>query len=329
MKVRVKTKMNKGIIGAIVSGAGLFVSIIILLLMMEKVPAGYVGIVYDMNGGVSEEVLTQGWHVVAPTKKVTLYSIGIEQSYLTSGKDGDSADDDSFEVPTSDGKGLRVDLTFTYRYDPERVAQLFTRFKGQSGKEVRNSFIKPNIISWVKEVTAKYPVTEILGEERANLNIAVSEYVREKFDPYGIIVENTSLINIDADEETRAQVQRRVNAIQELELAQTEKKTAQVKADQEKEVALTKAQQDKETAIILAEQEKETATINAEKAKIDAEAKAEATRIKASAEAEANRMIAESLTPELIEQKKIEKWNGDVPKVSGSAASIVEVGGIE
>ena len=322
-------KTSKGFVGAIVSGVVIVVAVILFFMMMEKVPAGYVGIVYSMNGGVSDEVLTQGWHMVSPTKNVTLYSVGIEQSYLTSGEDGDSKNDDSFEVPTSDGKGLKVDLTFTYRYDPERVAQLFIRFKGQSGKEVRNTFIKPNIISWVKEVTAKYPVTEILGEERANLNIAVSEYVKEKFEPYGIIVENTSLINIDADEETRKQVQRRVNAIQELELAQTEKKTAQVKADQEKEVALTKAQQDKETAIILAEQEKETATINAEKAKIDAEAKAEATRIKASAEAEANRMIAESLTPELIEQKKIEKWNGDVPKVSGSAASIVEVGGIE
>lgn len=325
MKVRVKTKMNKGVIGAIVSGAVLFIGIVILLLMMEKVPAGYVGIVYDMNGGVSEDVLTQGWHVVSPTKKVTLYSIGIEQSYLTSGDDGDSANDDSFEVPTSDGKGLKVDLTFTYRYDPERVTQLFTRFKGQSGKEVRNSFIKPNIISWVKEVTAKYPVTEILGEERANLNIAVSDYVREKFDPYGIIVENTSLINIDADEETRAQVQRRVNAIQELELAQTEKKTAQVKADQEKEVALTKAQQDKETAIILAEQEKETAAINAEKQRIDAEAKAEATRIKAKAEAEANKVIAESLTPELIENNKINKWNGSVPSVSGGGVPIINL----
>ena len=320
--------MSKGFIGAIASGVTVFVGVIVFLLMMEKVPAGYVGIVYNMNGGVSDEVLTQGWHVVPPTKKVTLYSVGIEQSYLTSGEDGDSKNDDSFEVPTSDGKGLKVDLTFTYRYDPERVAQLFTRFKGQSGKEVRNSFIKPNIISWVKEVTAKYPVTEILGEERANLNIAVSEYVKEKFDPYGIIVENTSLINIEADEETRAQVQRRVNAIQELELAQTEKKTAQVKADQEKEVALTKAQQDKETAIIKAEQEKETAIINAEQAKIKAEGQAEATRIKAKAEAEANKLIAESLTPELIENNKIDKWSGNVPAVSGTGMPIIDLSGV-
>ena len=320
--------MNKGKIGAIVSAVVLVFVVAAFFMMMEKVPAGYVGIVYEMNGGISDEVLTQGWHVVGPTKQVTLYSIGIEQSYLTSGKDGDSADDDSFEVPTSDGKGLNVDLTFTYRYDPEKVTSLFTKFKGQSGKEVRDSFIKPNIISWVKEVTAKYPVTEILGEERANLNIAVSEYVKNKFEPYGIIVENTSLINIDAEEETRAQVQRRVNAIQELELAQTEKKTAQVKADQEKEVALTKAQQDKETALILAEQEKETAVINAEQAKIKAEGDAEAKRIKAQAEADANRMIAESLTKDLIEKAKIDKWNGDVPKVTGGSA-IVTVDDLE
>lgn len=318
--------MTKGKVGAIVSGIVIIFAVVMFFLMMEKVPAGYVGIVYSMNGGVSDEVLTQGWHIVPPTKNVTLYSVGIEQSYLTSGSDGDSKNDDSFECPTSDGKGLRVDLTFTYRYDPERVTQLFTRFKGQSGREVRDSFIKPNIISWVKEVTAKYPVTEILGEERANLNIDVSEYVRGKFDPYGIIVENTSLINIDADEETRKQVQRRVNAIQELELAQTEKKTAQVKADQEKEVALTKAQQDKETAIIKAEQEKETAIINAEQAKIKAEGQAEATRIKAKADAEANKMIADSLTPELIEKSKIDKWNGNVPTVSGNGASIVNIG---
>lgn len=310
--------MSKGAIGAIVSGTILVLGVIAFFMIMEKVPAGYVGIVYDMNGGVADEVLTQGWHMVGPTKQVTLYSIGIEQSYLTSGEDGDSKEDDSFEVPTSDGKGLRVDLTFTYRYDPERVTALFSRFKGQAGKEVRDSFIKPNIISWVKEVTARYPVTEILGEERANLNLAVSEYVKDKFEPYGIIVENTSLINIEADEETRAQVQRRVNAIQELELAQTEKKTAQVKADQEKEVALTKAQQDKETALILAEQQKETAVINAEQEKIKAEGEAEARRIKAEAEADANKKIAESLTPELIEKRKIDKWDGSVPAVTGS-----------
>lgn len=308
--------MNKGIVGAIVLGAMIVIALIVGFSCAKKVPAGYVGIVYSMNGGVSDEILTQGWHVVSPTKEVTLYSVGIEQSYLTSGEDGDSKNDDSFEVPSSDGKGLMVDLTFTYRYDAEKVTALFTRFKGQSGREVRDSFIKPNIISWTKEVTAQYPVTEILGNERANLNIALSEYISKKFDPYGIVVENVSLINIDADAETRAQVQKKVNAQQELELANIERQTATVQANKDKEVAL-----------IAAEQEREVAEINAAKQKIKAEGDAEATRIRAEADADANKKIAESLTEELIEKAKIDKWNGSVPTVSGSGAAIVDISG--
>lgn len=309
--------MKKGYIGGIVLAVVLVIGLIVGFSCAEKVPAGYIGIQYSMNGGVSDDVLTQGWHLVSPTKEVVLYSIGIEQSYLTAGEDGDSKKDDSFEVPSSDGKGLMVDLTFTYRFDADKITSIFTRFKGQSGKEVRDSFIKPNIISWTKEVTAKYPVTEILGDERANLNIAVSEYIRDKFEPYGIIVENVSLINIDADDETRASVQRKVNAQQELELAQIEQKTANVQAQKDKEVALVKAEQDKETAEIAAEQ-----------AKIRAEGEAEATRIRAEAEAAANELIAASLTPELIENNKISKWNGEVPIVSGNGATIVDVGSV-
>ena len=310
--------MKKGMIGGIVLAVVIVIGLLVGFSCAEKVPAGYVGIIYSMNGGVSDEVLTQGWHLVSPTKEVVLYSVGIEQSYLTSGEDGDSKKDDSFEVPSSDGKGLMVDLTFTYRYDPEKITSLFTRFKGQSGKEVRDSFIKPNIISWTKEVTAKYPVTEILGDERANLNIALSDYIRDKFEPYGIIVENVSLINIDADDETRASVQRKVNAQQELELAQIEQKTANVQAQKDKEVAIIKAEQDKETAQIAAEQ-----------AKIKAEGEAEATKIRAEAEANANALIAASITDELNEYIKVNQWNGEQPLVVGSGATIVDIGSVE
>lgn len=310
-------KITKGTIGAIVLGVVILIALGVGFSCAEKVPAGYIGIIYSMNGGVSDETLNQGWHLVPPTKEVTLYSVGIEQSYLTSGKDGDSKDDDSFEVPSSDGKGLKVDLTFTYRYDAERVTDLFSRFKGQSGKEVRDSFIKPNIISWTKEVTAKYPVTDILGDERASLNIALSDYISEKFAPYGIIIENVSLIDIDADDETRAQVQKKVNAQQELELAKIERQTATVQANKDKEVALIKAEQDKETAEIAAEQEK-----------IKAQGEADAMKIKAEAEAAANELVAKSLTPELIENNKISKWNGKLPSIQGSGATIVDVGSI-
>ena len=293
----------KKLVGSVGTAVIIIVLIICLFICTERVPAGYVGVVYNMNGGIEENTLSQGWKIVPPTKNVTLYSIGIEQSYLTASEDGDSEGDDSFEVPSKDGKGLTVDETFTYRFDPDRVTEIFTRFKGRSGKEMLSTFIKPNVMAWTKEVTAKYYVTEILGEKRQALNGVLSDYLREKFEPYGIIIETASLIDIRPDEETRTAIQKKVTAQQELELANIERNTAKVNAEKEKEVA----------------------EINAEKAKIEAQGKAEAALIKAEAEAKANKEIAESLTDKLIEKEKYDKWNGELPYIEGSATPIISI----
>ena len=101
--------VKKGFIGAIVLAVILFGGVILGLMCTERIPAGYVGVVYNMNGGVDGEVLQQGWHLVSPTKKVTTYSIGIEQSYLTAESKGDSPDDESFNIPTSDGKTVEAE----------------------------------------------------------------------------------------------------------------------------------------------------------------------------------------------------------------------------
>lgn len=308
----------KGKIGAVILGIIIFGGIILGITCMERVPAGYVGVVYNMNGGVDGEVLTQGWHLVSPTKKVTTYSIGIEQSYLTSEEKGDSKKDESFNIPTSDGKTVKVNLEFSYRFDAEKVTDTFIQFKGRSGEEVKNTFIKPKIMAWTQEVSATYPVTDIFGDKRTEINAELDKYLKEKFAPYGIIIDTVNFTDISVDDETAAAIQKKVTAQQELELANIEAQTAKVQANKDKEVAL-----------IAAEQEKEKAAIEAERKKIAAEGEAEALRIKAQAEAEANRMISESLTEELIEKQKIEKWNGDVPMVQGNSTPIVDVSGLE
>ena len=158
--------MSTGKIGAIVLAIAMVVGMALAAMCLERVPTGHVGVVYNMNGGVDGEVLTQGWHMVSPTKKVTTYSIGIEQSYLTASNKGDSKNDESFSTPTADGKSLTVDLEFSYRFDEACITNTFTRFKGQSGEDVKNTFIKPKMIAWTQEVTAKYPVTDVFGDKR-------------------------------------------------------------------------------------------------------------------------------------------------------------------
>ena len=293
----------KGFVGSIVTGVVIVLIIICGFACTERVPAGYVGVVYNMSGGVTGETLNQGWHIVAPTKNVTLYSIGIEQSYLTSDSKGDSKEDESFSTPTADGKSLTVDLEFSYKYDVNRVTDVFTQFKGASGKEVKDIFIKPKMIAWTQEVTAKYPVTDVFGDKRQELNEALDTYLKEKFDKYGIVIDTVNFTNISTDPETQEAIQKKVNAQQELELAKIQKQTAKVDAEKEKEVA----------------------QINAEKAKIEAQGKADAELIKANAEAEANKKIAESLTDKLIEKSKYDKWNGELPYIEGNVNPIVSI----
>ena len=83
-----------------------------------------------------------------------------------------------------------------------------------------------------------------------------------------------------------------------------------ITAIEEKQVAQQK--------LLKAETEKQTAITNAE-------AEAETIRIKAQAEAEANKIVSESLNEFVIENKKIEKWDGKLPQVQGDADPLVTI----
>lgn len=285
---------KSGLVGGITLAVVIIVGVILAVMCTTRVPAGYVAVQYNVNGGVKEEVLTQGWHFVPPTVKTTLYTVGIEQSYLTAGDNGDSSGDESFSASSSEGKAITLDLTFTYQFQQDNVDKVFTKFKGQDGKSVRDSFIKPNIISWTKEVVAKYKVSDILGSERANVNVALSDYLADKFNPYGITVSNVSLINITVDKETQKAINAKITAQQNAETQAINNQTEIDKAEAEAKVKLTNAQ-----------------------------AEADAAKIKAEAKAEANKKLAASITKELIENNKIDKWNGELPEYMGDGLSLI------
>ena len=267
----------KKTIGGVVTAVIILVAVILLSMSTVRVPAGYCAVLYNMRGGIEGNVLSQGWHLKSPTVKTTLYSVSLEQSYRTKGSNGDSKNDDSFSASSSEGKAIQIDLTYTYQYSSDKVADLFTRFRGQSGKEVRDSFIKPNIISWTKEVVANYKVSDILGSERANVNTALTKYINKKFEQYGIAISNVSLINITVDKKTQDAINAKITAQQKAETQAINNKTAIEKAKADAEVQKTEAQ-----------------------------AKADAQLIESKAEAEANKKLSSSITDELIRMKEAE-----------------------
>lgn len=289
--------MRKGMLGGIVIAVIIIICLVIGIICTTRVPAGYVAVQYSINGGVKDEILSQGWHIVSPTIKTTKYSVGLEQSYLTAGNDGDSETDESFSASSSEGKAIIIDLTFTYQYQADDVTSVFERFKGQSGKEVRDSFIKPNIVSWTKEVVARYKVSDILGSERANINTALSEYLAQKFEPYGITISNVSLINVDVDEETRKAINAKITAQQNAETQEINNKTAIDKAEADAQVKKTTAK-----------------------------AEADARLIQAEAEAEANRLLNSSLSDKVLYRDYITKWDGKLPNyMAGDGSTSVMI----
>lgn len=290
-------KLTKGKLGAIFTGVIIVILMILLIMCTTRVPAGYVAVQYNMNGGISDKILTQGFHLVSPTTKTTLYSVSLEQSYLTASKQGDSPDNEAFSASSKEGKSITIELTYTYQYLPDNVTELFTRFRGQSGKEVRDSFIKPNIVSWSKEVIARYAVADILGEERANVNTALTNYLSEKFKPYGITISNVSLINIKVDKNTQKAINQKIQAQQNAEKQSIENQTN-----------IDKAKAD------------------AEAKKTEAQAEADAELIKAEAEAKANKLINDSLSDNVLKQQYIDKWDGKLPTYQGSDKTLLEIG---
>jgi regulator of protease activity HflC (stomatin/prohibitin superfamily) len=295
-----------GKVGGIVTGFIIALLVIGGFMCTEKIPAGYVGVVYNMNGGVEDEVLTQGWKFVSPTKKVTKYSIALEPSYMTADKQGDSEDDESFEIPTKEGASLETDVAFSYSYKLEEVPNTFARFRGQDGKAILKSFIKPKMQAWIKEITPEFSMMEIVSTKRGAVNAALTERLGERFEPYGIVIDNIALADVRPDDETARAITEKIQAQEALEKAKVTAEKDKVEANKNKEVA----------------------EIAAEQARIEAQGAADAKLIEANAEAEANKMIAESLTDKLNENTKIKKWNGVVSYITGNATPIIDMTGI-
>ena len=264
--------MNKQKIGAIIVGAGIALAAIGGIICTEKIPTGYVGVQYSMSGGVQDELLTQGWHIVAPNKKVNLYSIRTEQMYMSKDKQEGSKEDDSFDSMTKDGQ-INVDFEMAYSFDSDNVIGLFNKYGGLSGEDIVNTKVRGKIKTLISEVTTQYTVLDVHMEKKAEVNKAITEYLREQLSSYGITVESATLSRTQPSAEVEQAIIKRATVAQELEAEK---------------------------------QKQEKVALEAETKRIEAQGKADAKLIEAQAEAEANRLLQESITDELIRMKEAE-----------------------
>jgi len=191
---------------------------------------------------------------------------------------------------TKDLQTLNARLAVSYRISNDMSYSIFKNV----GKDYENVLVTPAVNEVLKAVTAKYTAEECITT-RSNVSQELVEGINQKLNSQGIYVNDVNIIDFDFSETYNKAIEEKQVAEQQLKKAETDKKAAIVNAEAE-----------------------------AEKKKIAAQADADAVLTKAEAEAEANKKLNNSLSDKVIKYNYIEKWNGELPKVSGSDAVIVD-----
>ncbi len=288
------SKRKAKLAGGIFTGIALLIALIVVINCMERIPVGYAGVIYSMNGGVKDNTLSPGYHITKPTEHVKCFTTSNEQLLLTKDEREGSKGDDSFKVSTSDDASIAISFQMSYKFDEGQLVDTYKKFRGMDGESIVNNRVKSVLKSKVSEVTTDYSMMDIYSGNRSEINSKLTDYLDSKFlNEYGINVLDASIIDVHPDDQLKEAINNRVTALQKKQQAQAEQETARVEA---------------ETALIKAEN-------------------AAAIKIKeAEAEAESNRLKAASITEELINMKEAEARlkHGWVTVQSGGTVAVTE-----
>lgn len=282
---RAQIKIKKSTILLWVSG--LFFAFIMWCMCFTMISPGYVGVVVNLFGD-SKGVMPQELHVGAHwiAPWKKIYEFPIfEQNITWEGKNG-------FNFQTKEGMAVHGDVGITFHLSPDHVPIIFQRYR-RGMDEISHVFIRNYIRDAINLCASKIEIESLYSSGKEEFFRMTQELVQRDLKPLGIEVNRIYLMGRFAFPE---------NVIMAL--------NAKIEATQRAQ------QRENELREAEAQARKEVAT---------AEGRAKCVIMEAEAESEANNIINFSLTPELIEWQKIQKWDGKLPTVTGAATPMVVI----
>ena len=197
------------------------------------------------------------------------------------------------EIDASSKEYQMVKMTgmMNFHIDPSYVNDLYQKV----GLDFADKVIDPAFNDFVKEVVPTYPIGEILPK-REEIRKRAMVKLGDNLARYHIIVDDIYFANIRFSPE--------------YERAIEAKQVAQQQVETQRQV--------------LAQRE-----IEAQQKVATAKGEAESILVVANGQAKANEALARSINPILVQYKSVEKWNGILPQVSGSAVPFIDLGKFE
>ena len=183
----------------------------------------------------------------------------------------------NYDASSSDMQKVHVAMYLNYRVDPRQAA---VKVYQEVGAEYESKIVDPAAQEVLKAVTAKHQAAEIL-QNRANIKTEVETNLKAWLDKYGLELKEVSIADIKFD----AQYEQAIETKQIEEQKAEQKKYELMSATKQAEIVVAKAK-----------------------------GEAEAMKIKGEAEAAYNDSVAKSLTPTMVQQLYLQKWNGQLPQ---------------
>jgi len=273
------------------------------LLRVTRIEPGHVGVQINLAGsqrGASEIPVRTGWVVYSPlSTQIIEFPTFVQTVKWTKDVNEGHPINEEMGFNSKEGMEIFVDVSLSYAIDPAKVPDFYVKYRVSDMDTFTHGILRDVVRNSLNEVASTYVVEDIYGEKKAEFLGKVEAMIEKKLAPVGVGVQQFGFIGAP-----------RVPAV----IAQAI--TAKTQANQQAERA-----------------QNELATTRAEAAKKIAEAEGDAKSLvtRAQGEADANRIRQNSLTPQLLELRRIEnsralidKWNGQLPTVeTGSGNGMI------
>ena len=269
---------------------------------ITRIGAGYVGVEVLLSGsqrGASEIPVRSGWVFHSPLRsQIIEFPTFVQTVKWTHDLNEGHAANEEMSFNSKEGMEIYSDVSLSYAIDPKRVPDFYVKYRVNDLELFTHGILRDVVRNSLNEVASTYNVEQIYGEQKAEFIDKVQALIQRKMEPVGVMIQQFGFIGAPRVPAVIADaITAKAQAIQDAERARNE--LAKTQAEAAKEIAA-------------------------------AEGDAKATVTRAQGEAEANRIRQSSLTPQLLELRKIEnqkelieRWNGQLPTVQAGNGSLL------
>ena len=245
----------------------------------ERIDAGHVGVKVNLYGdgkGVDDVTEVTGWVFYNPiSTKIVEFPIFVQHKEYKLDKENEI--DESFVVNSKDGSEFHVSPLLNYSVRRERVPYIFAKYRVELSL-IESGFLKTAVYDAFRVVANSYTADALISN-RQEFEKKVREVLVKQLEPEGFTLSQFTS-NLIYPQTFKKAIEAKNNAVQTALTAENQVKTAEAEA----KIKIARA-----------------------------EGAAKALLTNARAEAESNKLRQQTLTPLLLQQMWIERWNGKLP----------------